>query len=471
MEKSPSEPPPAGSRAQAGPVGYMLVVGMTLVAAIGIVVFGAAVIQGSQGDAQKSQAELALTQFDSKAAQVALDESDVQTISLGSGGDYRVNEDEGAIRIYHDNWSDGAVAGDKEWIYGDDNTWKPLGSVVYENGDTMIAYQAGGVWRKDGEGSTMVSPPEFQYRGSTLTFPIIRVTGDQSGSGDIKAHVTKDAPTRDVYPHPNREYDGGSGPPYINPIANGTMTVEVKSEYCQGWQAYFEDRTEGEVTECTDNGVVTAELKTLGSQGNFDPWAGNDVPVRGQEEDGIEDFSVTLRPQDSEASEFNNMMWSMSAQEGDQQFEISVQANGKAGDPVTVSIYYSEDNGENYDGWQNDEDFIIEEDGDTVKVTVDFLDDNQTEMTELAREDVEEFYPNQGELNEDPPNQLEDPDTLKNVTQYYFYEMGEMDIQMNEGNNANLGDGSEGTLVYEGDGSVVTFLHVTENEVEVKITN
>ncbi|MFC7194689.1 hypothetical protein ACFQL4_08535 [Halosimplex aquaticum] len=40
-----------------------------------------------------------------------------------------------------------------------------LGAVRYENGDHDIAYQGGGVWKGTEAGTTMLSPPEFHFRG------------------------------------------------------------------------------------------------------------------------------------------------------------------------------------------------------------------------------------------------------------------------------------------------------------------
>ena len=459
-------------RAQAGPVGYLLVVGLTITMAISIVIFGGAVIQGSQGDSQIDQAELALTQFDSKVAQVALDESDSQRVQLGRGGDYRVDEEAGKVRLYHDNWTEGET----EYIYGNDTEMVPLGSVIYEQDDTQIAYQAGGVWRKDDDGSKMVSPPEFQYRGATLTFPIIRVTGADAGSGDIHAHVTRSGETRAVFSDPagemtplTEQYDASRS--YENPVENGTMVIEIQSEYCDAWRRYFQERTEGEVSECDSDGLVTAELISLGSQGEFDPIGGGTLEVRGQEEDGLSDFSITFRHQDSEASEFNNLGWSMSAEEGDKEFEISVQRQGgsgsvEPGDPVNVNFYYSNDSGETYEGWQNDDGFVAEMDESGLKVHVDFMSDNTSEWSELSGSDLEEFNPgDQGSR----PSDLNDPAPTGNITQYYFDQMGDMDLKMNEQNNANLGDSSTGTIFYDGAGHSVTYLHVTENSVEIRL--
>ncbi len=59
-----------------------------------------------------------------------------------------------------------------------------MGEVAYHGSDeTRLAYQGGGVWRANGDGtSVMVSPPEFHYRDATLTLPLVTV----SGSGAIR---------------------------------------------------------------------------------------------------------------------------------------------------------------------------------------------------------------------------------------------------------------------------------------------
>lgn len=459
MFHSPSGGGP--ERGQSSPIGVVLLLGMTLAAAVTIVVGGSVAIDDAQTNSQIGQAEKALSQLDARTSQVALGDSTSQSVRIGqSGGDYRIDEDAGQVRLVHRNW-DGD--GSNKTIFED-----TMGAIVYERGSTTVAYQGGGVWRSDDGRSTMVSSPEFHYKRATLTFPIIRVVGSGSSSGRHTSASIRHNSTTAIFPA-EATYDGTV--PYANPIDEGNMTVVIQSEYCHAWQSYLASRTDGEVSECTDDGEVEANLVTLGAQGPFSLIGGNELPVRDQE--GLQTFEVVLRHQDSEASKFNNLGWSLSAEEGDRQLELSIQRKGggggvEAGDAVKVSLYYSDDGGDTYHGWMNDQDYVAEDTGNGLQVRVDFIDpDVDGNWSELQGSDLESFNPDTQVGSR--PVELDETEPMDNVTQYYFDQMGDADFTTHEQNNANLGDGSQGTIEYEGGGEVVTFLHVTDNVVEVRL--
>ena len=247
------DPPSDGrlDRAVTSPIGIVIILGITLTAAVGIVVFGAAAFESSQSDTRIGQAELAMTQFDSRAAQVALGSSSGKTVTLGEG-DYTVDESAGTVNITH-----------IEYNQEDNQTLlktTELGAVIYEHDGTTIAYQGGGVWRQDGDGvPQMVSPPEFHYRDRTLTFPIVTVVGTANRAGDTSARISRGS-TTDVFPR-DEDYDDGS--PMANPTANGSVLVTIESEYCAGWQSFFESRSDGGIEEGCDQGdqnVVVVDL-------------------------------------------------------------------------------------------------------------------------------------------------------------------------------------------------------------------
>lgn len=228
-------------RAQTSPIGIVLIISITMIAAIAIVVFGTAALEDTQQNAEIGQAEQSLTQFDSRAAQVALGESDRKRINLGDG-DYEVNSSAGSVNITHVNW-------DNEQSTEVILPTTDLGAVTYKNGETVIAYQGGGVWRQDpGGASRMVSPPDFHYRDRTLTFPIITIHGDTARSGSTRARVSEGT-TVPIFPNASNAYDGENGPLYANPTGNGSVMAEIESEYCEGWQSYFESRSEGAIPE------------------------------------------------------------------------------------------------------------------------------------------------------------------------------------------------------------------------------
>jgi hypothetical protein len=93
----------------------------------------------------------------------------------------------------------------------------------------------------------MLSPPEFHYRAETLTFPIINVTGDGAASGDVRGTVSSDEEPQQWYPDDSED-------DFDNPLTNGTVYVEIESEYCRGWESFFEARSQGGIEESCESG-------------------------------------------------------------------------------------------------------------------------------------------------------------------------------------------------------------------------
>ncbi|MFB6112075.1 MAG: hypothetical protein ABEJ35_06005 [Halobacteriaceae archaeon] len=215
---------------------------------IGVVAFGSDVLAGARGDSQIESAEQAMTKFDATAALVALGRSETKRAQVSlrdTDENLNVNPDQGWMRIRIVNQSTGNTL----------NTLKnvTLGSVVYSRGETKIGYQGGGVWKQTDGGSTMVSPPEFHYRGNTLTLPIITVSDKSSDiyTGNI---VLESSGTRNqVYPNASAGL--------LNPLPEEKqVNVTVHSEYYDAWARFFAQRTDGSVTYDHPNETVTVEL-------------------------------------------------------------------------------------------------------------------------------------------------------------------------------------------------------------------
>ncbi len=233
-----------GERGQMGPIGLSFVFGFVLVGAVLVVAFGVSSLGGTQETLNEDRAEKTLTQFDSKAALVALGNTDTQTVQLPSGnGDYQVREGEGWIQVTIDNRSD--RRGEKTLFN------QTMGAVVYETNDGELAYQGGGVWRSQSNNSRMVSPPEFHFRNGTLTLPAVNVTGDRSLGGT--ATVTHDGT---VTKFPNATADSN----FTNPLTNHEVKVVVQSEYYKGWGSYFQERTDGDVEYNHERKIVNLTL-------------------------------------------------------------------------------------------------------------------------------------------------------------------------------------------------------------------
>ncbi|MFB6256039.1 MAG: hypothetical protein ABEH58_04800 [Haloplanus sp.] len=333
--------------AQAEPIGVILVLALVVVSTTLVVAFGATAIDDVQSKSELDRAETGMTLLDSRLSTVALGDAGTQRVDLPTtDGGYTVDPDAGTIRIVHRNYD------------GTNNaTLVPntsLGAVVYRSqGGETIVYQGGGVWRSYEDGSSiMVSPPEFHYRQGTLTFPLVRIEGGGSATG--RATVSAESPGQGTPVYPNDSATYPSGKSYVNPVENGTVEVIIRSEYADAWGSYFSTRTDGNVTYPGPN-TVAIELISIGTLGDFQmPPETQGITVRGMDSGhSLEDFSFTVRPQDTEESSFSNLDWSMYAQQGQQQFEIHVEDSGSTtcGETVDLYMYYSDDGGDTHHGW------------------------------------------------------------------------------------------------------------------------
>ncbi len=225
-------------------IGIVLLLAITVIGAGTVVAFGGDAIDGIRESATTGAAEQSMTQFDSKASLVAHGESDTQRVRLAGAADGErvVDADAGWMNLTVRNATTGAVEEELGNV--------TLGAVVYRDGDASVAYQGGGVWRQSADGSSMVSPPEFHYRGTTLTLPLVRVAGDRRLDEEVV--VRRANASTAVYP------DASAG--YANPLDDGKVVITVGSTYYEAWGRFFEQRTSGDVVVDHGNETATVEL-------------------------------------------------------------------------------------------------------------------------------------------------------------------------------------------------------------------
>ncbi|WP_440005379.1 DUF7289 family protein [Halomicrococcus sp. SG-WS-1] len=233
------------SRAQSETLGVVLLLGLTIVGTGLIVAFGSSSLDDSKRATDLDGAAQAMAQLDSKASRVGIGSANAQHATLSVDGDEETvrRTDGGWMRVHinRTNGSDAVVMN------------QTLGAVVYENGDTTIAYQGGGVWRRTDGGATMVSPPEVHYRDTTLTLPLVVVGGEGRLDGG-HLELTKNGTAEPKYPVANASKR--------NPLSDATVNVTVASDYYRAWGQFFEQRTGGDVEYDHDAGTVTLTLVT-----------------------------------------------------------------------------------------------------------------------------------------------------------------------------------------------------------------
>ena len=237
----------SNDRGVAHVLGVILLAGFTITVAATVAVAGAAMFSDSQSQIESSQVEASFSSLAADASE--LEDNETVSFDLGTADGQLEVRESGELKIYHEG-TDGTTN-----VYSDGDDPIPINSLVYtnENGDT-VAYQAGGVFRQHGSGSSLVSAPDFYYRDNALSFPIQKVDGDISSSGTLSGELELQ--------HEDRHYPVRGNDDKSNPLSGGTVYVEMESEYCQAWENYFNSQTRGSVPEgegCADDGDDTDE--------------------------------------------------------------------------------------------------------------------------------------------------------------------------------------------------------------------
>ncbi|AGN02966.1 hypothetical protein L593_15160 [Salinarchaeum sp. Harcht-Bsk1] len=223
-------------------IGLVLLLGITAIASMGLFVVGVSLADTTQSSAEHEQAEQSMAQLAESGNGIAAGESRRSSFSIegSTEGQLRADSSLGTINITVTNRSTNTQLLSME---------RSFGAVIYEASDgTEIAYQGGGVWRQDPDGgSSLVRSPEFHYREDpdpTITFPVVLVRDDFSTSGSTVGEMVAHTSERH---YPDR-------PSHYNPLQDGSVLITIDSEYCQGWEQYFEERTDGSAAEDCDDG-------------------------------------------------------------------------------------------------------------------------------------------------------------------------------------------------------------------------
>ncbi|UVE49347.1 hypothetical protein KU306_10470 [Haloferax larsenii] len=481
---------------QTSPLAVVILLGITVLGTTAVVTLGATALDETKQASNTARAEHSMTLFDSKMAITALGDSRSQSVELGGSNDgqYVVRDDTTRLIVTHKDYDD---FGSEQEIYNE-----TLGSIEYREGDVTIAYEGGGVWRTEDNGTSMVSPPEFHYRGATLTFPLIQLTGSGGSGRNAVADITERKQADPVYPNSSVSYANTSGT-YSNPVRNGTVEVTVVSPHYKGWAQFFDDRTEGNMSIDHTNESVSVELETLGLVGDFQmPNEGNSINVRGMAGDhNVSEYTLNLTAK----PHFQNMHWSMYHDGPDEDIEFHIYSDGKCKNnggfngEIDISIYYSNQSG-TYQGWQKSNidpttnpDVSVDCSTDPGTLNIDLTSPNiDLEYGDITMTGSDNKWyfgpeikssstPSSVTFDQHPSDgpttyTAGDKQTLNHLTNHYLSLISprfELTVTDGPGGSERIDEGaSSGSLVYdqaEG-GRFITFLHVTENRVEVDVS-
>lgn len=210
-------------------VGYILLLGMVVTGAIGVIVIGAPAIDAVTEDRDERQASIVLQDMDSEFASLSTSGGTSQAeIDLSSTNPRSYTLD-------RSSWLNITV--------NDDTTCTAnmtLSSVRFDDGATTVAYEGGGVWRKHDSGSAMVTAPALQYRGGSIDVRVVNVTGNFE-RGNNKARLrpgSSQARTFSV----RQQLSAGDC------VRPNNVTIAVRSDFYRAWGAYLEQEFETPVS-------------------------------------------------------------------------------------------------------------------------------------------------------------------------------------------------------------------------------
>lgn len=267
-------------------VGTILLLGIVSVALVIIVLIGYNVINNVQSESKINAMEQAFTVADTKISKARFSTSIFQEIPL-------VLRD-GTLNV-NDSWDDSHIL-----IYDFNNTTKKtniiynstLGTIrsVFDQGE--VGYQDGGVWRLDNKnGSIMISPPDFDYNGVTLTLPIMIFKGIDSlaASGNREVAIcVNSTDSRMIYPNST----------FGNPIpSDHFLNITIKSRYYRAWADYINTRTRAHVIIDPINQTANVSLRAGSPLQTGPAWSGfNTIGLDTSYDTPIDQFNIHLVP-------------------------------------------------------------------------------------------------------------------------------------------------------------------------------
>jgi hypothetical protein len=279
-------------KAEAEVVGYIIILGLTITGIAMITLIGVPFIMKLQDMSTVRNAEQAYTALDSRVSQVALGTTPKQIVNVELGDGYLSVSPNSSFSSSDESY----ILFEFKNVTGTERINIPMGKIVYRKGDREVAYEGGGVWGKYPSGSVMLSPPEFNYNGVTITMPVINITGNfsEGGKGTASLEFEKKGNVTLLYPTANP-----------NPISTNISEVKitVRSEYYDAWADYFRTQTLVSVNSSPSEKKVTVTLDPPPIINNFSYGALASKRIVLQNTASIDSYNSSIGPYDTSKSE------------------------------------------------------------------------------------------------------------------------------------------------------------------------
>ncbi len=475
----------ASEKAESETIGHTLLLLITILGVSVILLYGVPTIQNLEKMIISKNAEQTFAVQDSRASRAVLGDSPMQMTDINLGG--------GSPTVLRNSSKNPSYMVVNSSSF---NFKLPMGKVMYQLGDRIVAYEDGGIWSKyPGGGSVMLSPPEFHYNGVTLTLPVFNVSGNASVGGEGTAAISfnKNPP---IVRYPNASYclNLGFAPTNctnpVNYTTTGKVYVNITSDYYDAWAKFVDESINyAKVVEVNDSRkTVSIELRVVPSNFGDVTSIPGVIYFRGVDPSNPEplnnfSFKIVRNP----PNDFNNYNWQITAISGTKTLIFYLKQ--APGNHLELRIGY-QDTGLGYPAshsaeiWDNATAFPIT--GSTA--SVDLL--NQSiNMTYTGTGGVDVGVDNGiGVCIKIPQNHFNDTaftwsgvtqntqKSLYNVTQHYIWKMAQDEdfsfkqcIPSQGHGNQGPDPGSTMLLNYSATGAL-TYLHITDNKADVGIS-
>ena len=451
-------------RADSEVIGHVIILSITILGISMLTIFGVPAIYSLQDLANAKNAEQAFTVLDSRASRVTLGDSPLQITNINLGG--------GTLTVEPNS------TGNPSYIVINSSSFNitiPMGRIKYALGERTVAYEGGGVWAQyPGGGSVMLSPPEIHYNGVTLTLPVINISGDDSvgGKGTATVALNKRATIRH-FPLLNRD----------NPVNDsaGKVFVNITSDYYLAWADYARSLGYTKVTTNPTTHAANLELTVVPSTLGESMSITNPIILRGLDESDptpLENFSFRIY---RSGNNFN-INWDIRAKSGNKTliFYLKDSTGTGSSNKVDIEIGYKED-GKTGETWIGEKNFTVTEsyiDLDLLNKSIELTYSNQN----VGSDNANTCQPFGGKIDgiSNPDYSWENllinipnsntTQSLYNITQHYIWKMAQDgEISFGGCGPKPPDDGSTLLLDYNAT-SALTYLHITENRVDVGIS-
>ncbi|WP_438861587.1 DUF7289 family protein [Methanolobus sediminis] len=489
-------------------VGITIILTITLLSIGLMILYTAPIISETQDMAKTQKIEQAFTVLDSRTSKASLGESPLQTTSLTlMGGNIEVNGNNESynnskmmiIFLHSDSsWYDSFYQNHNYW-----NAWESyesnylndftgietsMGSVRYYLDDREIAYEGGGVWSKyPGGGTIMTSPPEFHYNGETMTLPIVKVRGNDSisGSSDVNIEIKSSNIPAILYPNTTTNAN------FTNPIRANQLLIYIKSDFYEGWATYAETLTSTTATLDHENKTAIIEMNAEPKMGTFSPLPEyfDIYSLNHTNPTPLDNFSLYLYTS-GDSSQFVASGMTITATAGTKTLTYEIRQKPGSNPPIILlksssyGIKYTDSSVEGLNEiWETNpgSSFPINESGGQggsaeTNTTIDLLSD--TFLMYYDSSDNDFSWGPVGSNSTTPDLMITDStnstQSLNNITQHYMRLLAQegkitVHVEQDPSNKIEY-DMSSYTLDYDAEGAILTYLHITNNELDVTLS-